>query len=265
MPPTDPVAPATPAAPAYTGDPAPFHFPGQRHVGVLLIHGWSGSPAEMRGMGQYLAAHGATVRGLRLPGHGTRPEDLFRTRWQDWAAACGQALADLRRDCDQVAVAGLSMGGLLTLYSAATHRPPVAAAVAMGAPVYFRDWRVSALPVLKRVVRWHTKGPSDIRDRDALARLWHYPRLPTHSIHQMSVLAAQVRRVLPQLRAPLLVMQGRHDKAIDPGCAAYIAAHTGSAEKQVIYWENSGHAITEDHEREAVWAAAWDFIREHTR
>ena len=256
-------APTVLTPPRYGGDPRPFLFPGNRAIGVLLIHGWSGSPAEMRGMGTYLAEQGATVRGILLPGHGTQPEALFRTGWTDWAAACGQAVADLRRRCDRVFVAGLSMGGLLALYTGATVRPPPAGVIAMGAPIYFHNWRVRALPVLKYFVRWHTKGPSDIQDQAALARLWHYPRLPTHSIHQMAVLSAQARRVLPALTAPLLIMQGRHDRAIDPGCAAYIAAHAGSAAKEVVYFERSGHAITEDQERAAVWARAWAFIQAH--
>ena len=244
------------------GDPAPFFLPGGP-TGVLLIHGWSGSPAEMRGLGGYLAGQGLTVMGVRLPGHGTEPRELFTTRWQDWVAACGQSLAALRRRCDTVFVGGLSMGALLSIYLGATARPPVAGVIAMGAPIYLTDWRIRTLPVLKYVMRWHTKGPSDIVDRAALDRLWHYPRLPTQSIHQLSIVAREARRALPQLRAPLLIMQGRHDRTIPPDAGDYIYAHAGSPDKELIFYENSGHCITEDCDRDAVWVRVYGFIQAH--
>ena len=262
--PTRPATRRPPPAPtpAQHGDPTPFRF-GQGTTGVLLIHGWSGSPAEMRGLGQYLAAQGLVAHGVRLPGHGTQPDALHGVRWQHWAAACGQELALLRRQCDRVFVAGLSMGALLAIYLGATARPPVAGVIAMGAPIYFRDWRMRALPVLKRLLPWHTKGPSDMVDRVALTRLWHYPRLPTESIHQMSLLSREARRLLPRLEVPLLVMQGRHDRAIDPGCGDHLATHAGSAVKRLVYWDRSGHVITEDTDRDAVWAEVAAFIAAH--
>jgi carboxylesterase len=116
------------------GDPAPFFLPGGP-TGVLLIHGWSGSPAEMRGLGGYLAAQGLTVMAVRLPGHGTEPRELFATRWQDWVAACGQSLVALRRRCDTVFVGGLSMGALLSIYLGATARPPGAGHIPKGAAI----------------------------------------------------------------------------------------------------------------------------------
>jgi carboxylesterase len=244
------------------GDPAPFFLPGGP-TGVLLIHGWSGSPAEMRGLGRYMADQGLTVMAIRLPGHGAQPQELFTTRWQDWVAACGQGLVALRRRCDTVFVGGLSMGALLSLYLGATARPPVAGVISMGAPIYLDDWRIRTLPVLKYVLRWHTKGPSDIVDRAALDRLWHYPRLPTQSIHQLSIVTREARRTLPQLRAPLLIMQGRHDRTIPLDAGDYIYAHAGSADKELVFYENSGHCITEDCDREAVWARVYGFIQAH--
>lgn len=261
-PPAGPAADTAAPAPQ-RGNPEPFHFPGDRRVGVLLVHGWSGSPAEMRGLGQYLAGQGLTVSGVRLPGHGTDARELQTVTWPQWVAACGQRLTALQQTCERVFIAGLSMGGLLSLYVAATARPPVAGVVAMSAPIYFKNWQITVLPVAKHAVRWHTKGPSDLIDPTAQERLWHYPRVPTHSIHQMSVLAREVRRLLPRLAGPLLIMQGRHDRTIHPGCGAYLYEHAGSADKALVYYENSGHGIVEDTEREAVWARAYEFIRAH--
>ena len=90
-------------------------------TGVLLIHGYTGSPTEMRWIGDYLHARGLTVSGPLLPGHGTTPEAMNRCRWTDWTGHVEAALADLRTRCARVFVGGLSMGSLLTLYLAAHH------------------------------------------------------------------------------------------------------------------------------------------------
>jgi carboxylesterase len=250
------------------GNPEPFHYghggEAPSRTGVLLVHGWSGTPAEMRGLGEYLAGQGVTVQGVLLPGHGADPRELLRTRWQHWAAEVGQALARLQASCDTVFVGGLSMGAVLALYMGATTPRPLAGVIALAPPIYFKDWRITALPLIKVGVRWHTKGPSSLEDPEAVARLWHYPRLPTESIYQMTRLARETRRVLPRLRAPLLVMQGRHDTTIHPGCGAYVYEHAGSADKTLTYFERSGHILTEDVEREAVWAGISDFIGAHT-
>ena len=163
----------------------------------MLTHGWSGSPAEMRGLGAYLAERGLTVRGVRLPGHGTDPRDLFSATWQGWAATCGQALHDLRGGCDTVFLGGLSMGALLSLYLGATARPPVAGVISMGAPIYFNDWRLAALPVLKHVVALAHQGavgprrPDRARPPLALPARAHALDPPTYLI------AAEARRALP--------------------------------------------------------------------
>src|SRR3712207_6381224 len=84
-------------------------------VGVLLCHGFTGSPRSMRPWGEYLGAAGLTVALPRLPGHGTTWQELGRTRWEDWYAEVDRELADLRRRCASVFVMGLSMGGTLAL------------------------------------------------------------------------------------------------------------------------------------------------------
>src|SRR5262249_50914639 len=153
---------------------------------------------------------------------------------------------------------GLWMCALLALYVGATVPVPPAGVIALAPPIYFKDWRITALPVIKLGLRWHTKGPSSLEDPAAIARLWHYPRLPTESIYQMTLLARETRRALPRLRAPLLVMQGRRDTTVHPGCGAYVYERAGSAEKTLLYFERSGHILTEDVEREAVWAQVAD-------
>ena len=109
----------------------PFFFPGGE-PGVLLIHGFLTAPGEMRPLGQYLAAAGMTVSGIRLRGHGTQPEDLAKVSWRDWLADVDAGFTELRRHCAQVCIAGLSLGGALALHAAAHNS--VARVVTFSAP-----------------------------------------------------------------------------------------------------------------------------------
>jgi len=173
----------------------PFFFPGGP-VGCLLIHGGTGSPPEMRPMGEYLAEKGLTALGVRLAGHGTTPEacpelcrrDLATTTWQDLVASAEEGLGQLQDQCEHVFLAGLSLGGLITLYLAA-HRP-IAGAVVMAAPAYITDWRFRFLPLIKHFVKWyHSSGELDLTDPEGRervsfyrrVRLWHCAAIPQAS------------------------------------------------------------------------------------
>lgn len=119
----------------------PFLFPGGR-IGCLLVHGLTGTPKEMRWMGEYLHQHGYTVLAVRLAGHATTVEDLARTRWQDWLASVEDGLCLLQDSCDKVFVAGLSLGAVLALMAAAHF--PIQGAISISAPYQMPpDWRLN--------------------------------------------------------------------------------------------------------------------------
>src|SRR5437870_12534921 len=149
--------------------------------GCLLIHGFAGTPPEMRGLGEFLSAGGYDVMGPLLAGHGLTPEAMALTRWPDWAASAQLGYETLRQDCAEVFVAGQSLGGTLALHLAATN-PDVKGVVAigaMGSPTYFRDWRIKVIGPLKYVVSWHVPACDCYRgDPDALRLLDSYARGP---------------------------------------------------------------------------------------
>jgi len=246
-----------------TLDLNPFFFEGGP-VGCLLVHGFSGSPPEMRPMGEFLAAKGLTVRGVRLAGHGTSPEDMARTTWRDWVASAEAGLRELEARCEQVFVAGLSMGGLITLDLAAHY--PVDGIVVMAAPAYVADWRFRLLPLAQHFIRWFTPDiESDLTDPEANKLLSAYPVLPIPCLVSLKQLTRLVRQELPQLKVPALIMQGEKDHHVPVDSAQIIFEELGAAEKELIWWSNSGHCITVDSEREAVWARAYEFIVKHSR
>jgi carboxylesterase len=236
-----------------------FHFPGGP-VGCLLVHGFTGSPPEMRGLGEYLAALGYTVRGPLLPGHGTSPEHMATTGARDWLAGAEADLRRLQDECRTVFVGGLSMGGLLSLILASQY--PVAGVISMSTPASLPDWRVKFLPLLRYFVKWvpTSDEESDLTDPEALGRLSSYERTPTVCVVELNRLIGRIRRALPRVTAPALIIQSTGDRHIPPDSAQLIHDCIGSADKTLRFFHHSGHAITVDTEREAVWQAVGEFI-----
>ena len=269
MPPQTPnLKPQTSNLAAQPPAPEPFTFnAGESAVGILLLHGWTGSPPEMQPLGAALAAQGWTVHGPLLPGHGTRPEDMLTVNERDWIAAAAAAYTALAAECETVFVGGLSMGGLLALDLGATLPRPPAGIIAMSAPIYITDWRrhlAPAAPLLTRFQPWsHKEAVRHDVDPTTASRLWDYRRYPTISGHHIVRLMNRVRARLPQVRAPLLVMQGRQDRTVVPASAQYIYDHVASPDKTLVWWERSAHCITVDAERAAVWSRTATWIAAH--
>lgn len=137
----------------------PFSADGGR-IGVLLSHGFTGSPASMTPWGRQLAGLGHTVRVPRLPGHGTTWKDMNTTRWTDWYAEVDHALTELHDRCDHVVVAGLSMGGCLALRLAEQRPDDVAAVVLVNPAINPRPWHTGQVrsmvkkPCAARTLPW---------------------------------------------------------------------------------------------------------------
>jgi len=253
------------SSPAEPEQLQPFRFRGGTR-GCLLIHGFAGTPPEMRAMGQFLAAGGYDVMGPLLAGHGLTPEAMARTRWPDWVRSAEDALTVLRRDCQEVFVGGQSLGGTLALHLAATHAEVsgVITIGAMSSPAYFRDWRIKAIRWLKYVVRWHMPGDDvDLGDPSALRLLHSYARRPTVCIESLVQLLRVVDRELPRVTAPALITHGRQDRTVDVANGPHIIERIGSTDKRLVWFERSGHAVTVDLEHDALFATVLDWLNAH--
>jgi carboxylesterase len=237
----------------------PFLFPGN-DIGILLVHGFTGSPKEMRTMGEYFAAQGHTVLGIRLPGHATQPEDLPRMRWTDWSHAVEDGYHLLHSAGCQVFVMGLSLGGLLTLTAAA--RLPIAGAVAMSAPYNLPpDPRLSFVHYLAWAMPTVPKGPSDWQDPSMAQDHVEYPAFPTRGIAELRDLIEEMHRSLSQIRCPVLLAHARADGSVLPENVEHIYAQLGTSDKSIFWLEKSGHVVTRDLERQRLFEAAENFIR----
>ncbi|MBN2551016.1 MAG: alpha/beta fold hydrolase [Anaerolineales bacterium] len=244
----------------------PFFFPGDR-TGCLLVHGFTGAPKEMRGLGEHLAAQGRTVLGVRLAAHATRPEDMIRARWQDWLASVEDGWHILRGCCDQVFVMGLSMGGMLTLTFAAQNpgdeRCRLGGIVVMAAPHHLpNDPRLRFVKPLSRLQPFMPKGPDNYFEPEAFKEHVCYPVDPTRAYAELLEMAAVLRSGLPRITAPALLIYSHQDLAVTEaeGHMELIYASLGSADKRKLWIENSSHVITCDAQHQQVFQAASDFV-----
>jgi carboxylesterase len=241
------------------GNPAPFSF--QRGTtGCLLLHGFPGAPAEMRLLGEYLAARQITVHAPVLPGMGTVPEDLRGVSWRDWVATAEEALSALGKSCPTVFLCGLSMGGALSLYLAARH--PVRGVAALAPAIRLRDRRLEWAWLLHWLQPWvePSDAPDDLADPGARALTWHYQRYPSSAGVQMVGLVRATRRSLSQVRCPVLVVQGPRDAPLHPEGARWAVEQMAADDKTLVWLERSGHNIAVDAEREEVFGHVYRFI-----
>lgn len=236
----------------------PFLYMGDQ-TGILLVHGFTGTPYEMHGMGAYFAEQGHTVLGVRLPGHATQPRDLPRMRWQDWLNAVEDGYHLLHSAGCQVFVMGLSMGGILTLTAAA--RLPIAGAVAMSAPYHLPpDPRLPYAKYLAWLMPTVPKGPPDWQDSSVAGKFVEYPAFLTRGIAELRDLLDEMRRSLPQVRCPVLLVQSRTDGTVAPENMEQIYAALGTPDKTRLWLEKSSHVVTCDQEHNQLFEAALDFV-----
>ncbi len=243
-------------------DPSPFFLAGGL-TGILLIHGYTGSPTEMRWIADDLHARGLTVSGPLLPGHGATPEAMNRCRWADWTGHVESALADLRARCARVFVAGLSMGSLLTLYLARQH-PELPGVVAYSPAVWVRRRLLYLAPLARNFVATQPKsGEVDLVDPQADLQLWSYDVDPIGAAAELLKLMLHVRRNLARITCPVLIIHSRGDKSIHPLSAERTYARLGAQDKRLITLQESGHCITVDAQWRQVAEQTYAFLLAH--
>jgi carboxylesterase len=244
----------------------PFFHSGNR-VGCLLLHGFTGTPNEVRELGQRLYQQGYTVLGPALAGHATRLEDMLSTRWHDWYKTVTDAYDRLGEHCDTIFPIGLSLGGALSLHLAA-HRD-VAGIVAVSTPSAVENWRVgffSHFPFLLHLVPAIKKDLSRSDTQDPIVRTTHirydsYPTLAGASM--IRDFFPHVMDDLRDVRAPALFIQSRGDRTIPAHSMETIYAQLGSREKEMVWLPHGGHLALEDFSKEEAFRKILQFVETH--
>lgn len=237
----------------------PFYFPGNR-VGCLLIHGFSGSPSEMRFMGERLAKYGWTVLGIRLSGHGTTPEQMAKTHWEDWARDAEEGVRKLRKSCNTVIGIGLSMGGLLALYLAA--HGLIDGVVSMNTPMVLADKRSRFVRLIRPFKSFVSKQkPSRlVLAQQVEMERFVYHRIPVDALISLNSAIRRVRRSLDRIKCPTLLMQSIKDFTVNPISVQIIMGKIQQIKPDVLYWEKSGHILTLGPERQEVVLRVHEFL-----
>jgi carboxylesterase len=260
-----------------------YYIRGNR-VGVLLIHGLGGTPAEMRYVANGLARAGYTIFCPQLAGHCGTEEDIKRTTWLDWYASAEKALFELRKDCDTVVVGGLSAGAVLALLLAARNAKDVHG-VALFAPVFWLNgW----------VIPWRMRLFRTVRHK-WIANLFNFPDTEPHGIKDDRVrefvrqalssgdtstagisatpggvvlehrrLAKVTREELDNVRQPTLIVHPREDDYADLNNAWYVQRHVKGLVDMVVL-DDSYHIVTIDRQRHVVVDRATTFIETVTK
>lgn len=229
-------------------------------IGVLVCHGFTGTPQSMRPLAEALAGAGLTVELPRWPGHGTSVEDMVATRWEDWSGAADAAYRRLGASCSKVFVAGLSMGGTLAAWLAA-HHPETAGVILVNAAVEPGDTAFD--DALRGMLDQGPTFPAignDVADPDVTELA--YDQTPIEPL--LSLLAA-VRELAPRLgdiTCPSLVFTSTNDHVVPPSASDYYAAHAGGPVERVTL-ERSFHVATIDYERDLIAERSIAFIRAH--
>lgn len=247
----------------------PFLLPGRR-AGVLLVHGFTGAPKEMRWMGDYLNGLGYACLGIRLAGHATTPEDMIRSRWTDWTASVEDGFHLLSNLCDQIFLAGLSMGGALSLLMST--RLDAAGVIAMSTPYSLPNDRGNYSPAFirlySRFVKYMPKSPekpgASWFDQEAFKDHISYPQNPIRSIAELKLLLGEMRAALPSVTKPVLLIHSKDDSYVLPENMERIyAGLVNASAKQKVYLTGSGHVVTRDAARRQVFELAREFIQNH--
>jgi carboxylesterase len=231
-------------------------------TGVLLCHGFTGSPQSLRPWAEYLAAAGLSVSLPRLPGHGTTWQEMARTRWEDWYAEVDRAFDVLQARCDEMFVMGLSMGGCLALRLAEVRGDAIRGLVLVN-PSITADTKLFLLaPALKLVVPSLKGIASDIKSSQAAEV--GYDRVPVKAAATLPALWRITQQNLGELRQPVLAFRSTTDHVVGPASMKLLAGSLPPGHLEVRELANSYHVATLDNDAEVIFSGSLEFVRLHS-
>jgi carboxylesterase len=236
--------------------PKPFTFEGGDRA-VLLLHGFTGNTADVRMLGRYLNERGYTCHAPQYKGHGVPPEELVHTGPEDWWKDVMDGYNLLKeRGHKSIAVAGLSLGGVFSVKLGYT--VPVKGIVPMCAPMYIKSEDVMYKGILeyaRNFKKFEGKSEAEIEEE-----MKQFEKTPMNTLRALQELIADVRNNVDMVYSPAFVAQARHDHMINTDSANIIYNEVESDNKHLKWYEESGHVITLDKERDQLHADVHEFL-----
>lgn len=237
----------------------PFYLPG-KNTGCILVHGFTGTPKEMRWLGEYLNEKSVTVIAPRLAGHATEPGDMQRSNWEDWVVSIEDAYFLIRPNVEKLFIIGLSMGGILASITASYLKFDGLITISTPYEIPQKDWRLRFVRQLAILMPKVDKGQGDWHNQNAEKDHVDYPFQPTRSIAELLDLFVQLQKSLPKLSLPSFHIHSTQDKSVPFIHLQKIVEHNGSSNKRMLTVHNSGHVVVREPDRFQVFEEIYDFI-----
>ncbi|MEI6763361.1 MAG: alpha/beta fold hydrolase [Actinomycetes bacterium] len=236
-----------------------FTLPGGK-VGVLMIHGFTGSPATVEPWARGIAREGFTVSVPQLAGHGTRWEDLNQTQWSDWYQSVESAYLQLRQECERVFIAGFSVGGALALRLVQNRGSEIEGLILLNASIFDERKSYVLLPVLKHIIPSLKSGAMDVKKPGVTRH--SYTRLPLKALDSLRGLWDSVETDLFLVDLPLMVAYSVDDHVVDPRNSETIIDNVYSSDIREVIFENSFHNVSLDYDADVLIEESVIFIQD---
>ena len=247
-----------------------FYFRGDVN-GCLLIHGLTGTPGEMRYLGEQLHTAGFTVSGICLAGHCTTIEDLKGKTWWDWYLSVKAGYDELKASCEKIFLCGISAGALLALYLAHEVQREATALASLSTGFFYDGWNTHAwqrwlLPVLiytplKHLIDFPEGEPYSVKDASVRYAHRGYPVYPAVTLSELYKLIRAVKKILHEVQLPTLIIHSREDDSNSLRNVEFLERTLGSPTKEKVILDNSYHVVTVDYQKEKVAAEVTRFFR----
>ncbi|MFA6048066.1 MAG: alpha/beta fold hydrolase [Parcubacteria group bacterium] len=240
----------------------PFLFQGDNGKAVLLIHGWTSTPYEVRRLGIFLNENGYTTYGPMLKGHGTVSTDLEGVRWNDWLADVETAYDELKKNHEKVYIAGTSIGASLSVLLA-QKKSDVSGLILMAMPYKIKLERIMTMfAKITGLFRKYTKKfyPPTFGLSTTITRLIAYQSYPVESAIETFRLVKEARKNLIKVHQPCLIMQSTSDHIVSRNSCEHIYTSIGSTVKQKKYIKRAYHTFISDIKNENVFEDILDFL-----
>jgi len=216
--------------------------------GVLLVHGFLASPAELSDFGHRLHEQGYAVMGVRLAGHGTSPWDLKSRTWREWLNSVRRGYRILSAFADQIVVVGFSAGGALSLILAAEHPEKLLGVASVSTPLAYRNRKLAFVPLvhgINKLADWlpYLEAVMPFRENDSEHPDINYRNIPVHGLYQLRLMTGELQDHLPRIDVPALIIQGDDDPVVEPGSARTIFDGLATRDKALHRVSSSRHGI----------------------
>lgn len=231
-------------------------------TGILLVHGFTGSPAELLLLGKFLNGAGFTVLGVRLAGHGTNELNLQRTTREDWLRSVLDGYAILNGLCEKIFVVGHSMGALLSLKLSTQKK--VDRLVTISPPIFVHESQhAELLPPREKCLNLFVKKSHRNLPNVPPAVNRTYRKMPLLSVHELLTLVEEVKFLLPEISVPLLILHGTEDHTAKFSSAEFVLNSVASSVKKFVAVAGGGHLIPLTECRELVFEEVLKFLKEN--